>query len=193
MAPRPSGRACTTAARRSACREPDAPREDGTSFQEDGQLACPSLSHDRARLRTTVEVDSTFALRRFSFSLDPGPTHRRGGDLEGRRLRLEVKTPRARSETRDLRGAGPGPQPVAPPGGGRPRRGRRLEVTVFDPRRCATPPCPSWSRGREVVGAAGRPTSGFRVETSFAGVSSTSWITDLGGREGRERHGPVVA
>lgn len=160
------------------------PRDGGYELQEDGQLRMALLgASSSARLRTTVEVDSAFALRRFSFSLDPG-TGPIGvnGSLEGRRLRLEVKTPSGvRSEVRDLE-----EPPVLALN--LPRRlaaegltaGRRLEVTVFDPATLRNAPMSILVKSREVVDSAGRPTPAFRVETSFAGVSATSWITDLG-------------
>jgi hypothetical protein len=160
------------------------PREDGYELQEDGQLRMSLLgATTAARLRTTVEVDSAFDLRRFSFSLDPGTGPITvAGTLEGRRLRLEVKTPAgARSEIRDLSEA-----PVLALNLSRRLAaeglvaGRRLEVTLFDPATLRNAPMSILVRGREMVAAAGRPTPAFRVETSFAGVSSTSWITDLG-------------
>ena len=160
------------------------PREQGYELQEDGQLRMSLLgASTTARVRTTVQVDNAFAVRRFSFSLDPGTGPIAvEGSLEGRRLVLEVKTPAGvRSETRELseppvlalnlsrRLAAEGLVP-----------GRQLEVTVFDPATLRNAPMSVHVKGREVVLAAGRPTPAFRVETSFAGVSSTSWITDLG-------------
>jgi hypothetical protein len=160
------------------------PREQGYELQEDGQLRMSLLgASSAARLRTTVEVDSAFALRRFSFSLDPGT----GpivvdGRLEGRKLSLDVKTSAGvRSETREL-----GEAPVLAMNLSRRLAaeglvpGRRLEVTVFDPATLRNAPMSVLIKAREVVQAADRPTPAFRVETSFAGVSATSWITDLG-------------
>ena len=160
------------------------PADGGYELQEDGQLRMSLLgSSTAARLRTTMQVDTAFALRRFSFSLDPGTGPISvDGTLEGRRLSLEMKTPSGtRSETRDLdeapvltlnlsrRLAAEGLSP-----------GRRLDVTVFDPATLRNAPMSVLVKGREVVQAGGRPMPAFRVETSFGGVSATSWITDLG-------------
>jgi hypothetical protein len=160
------------------------PAADGYELQEDGQLRMALLgASSAARLRTSVQVDKAFGLKRFSFSLDPGTgAIEVNGRLEGRRLILEIKTPSGlRSETRDL---------AEPPvlALNLPRRlaaegltaGRRLEVTVFDPATLRNAPMSVLVKGREVVESAGRPMPAFRVETSFGGVSATSWITDLG-------------
>jgi Transglutaminase-like superfamily len=156
----------------------------GYQLQEDGQLRMSLLgASSAARLRTTVDVDDAFGLQSFAFSLDPGTGPISvAGDLEGRRLKLEVKTASGtRSEVRDL--------PEAPLLAlNLPRRlaaeglsaGKRLEVSVFDPATLRNARMQVQVRGREVVQAAGRPTPAFRVETSFAGIASTSWVTDLG-------------
>ena len=160
------------------------PRDGGYELQEDGQLRMSLLgSSTAARLRTTVDVDAAFVLRRFSFSLDPGTGPIAvDGSLQGRRLELQVKTPAGtRTETRDLAEV-----PVLALNLSRRlaaeglAAGRRHEVMVFDPATLRNSPMSVLVKGREVVQAAGRPTPAFRVETSFGGVSSTSWITDLG-------------
>ena len=47
--------------------------DDGFQLQEDGRLQMLLLGQDTAaRIRTTAHVDSSFTLRRFEFSLDPG-------------------------------------------------------------------------------------------------------------------------
>jgi hypothetical protein len=160
------------------------PIKDGFELQEDGQLRMALLgATSAARIRTTVQTDAAFALRSFSFSLDPGTGPVAvDGALEGHRLRLQLKTPSSlRTETRELAEA-----PVLALN--LPRRlaaegltaGRRLETMVFDPATLRNSPMTVLVKNREVVDSAGRPTPAFRVETSFGGVSTTSWITDLG-------------
>ena len=129
-------------------------------------------------------VDKAFALRSFPFSLDPGtgPIEVEG-TLDGRRLELTVKTPAGtRTETREL--AEPPALSLnllAPAGRGRASRRASTSSSPSSTR----PPCATrrWSidvEAREVVRAAGRPVPAFRVATRFAGITSTSWITDIG-------------
>ena len=124
--------------------------------------------------------------RSFSFSLDPGTGpiadrgHRRGPAARASRSR---PPPATRTESRDLRGpARPQPEPLAPPRRRRASRaGQRLEVSVFDPATLRNAPM-----ALEVGAPRGgvRPRAGpcppSRCETSFAGITSTSWITDVG-------------
>jgi hypothetical protein len=160
------------------------PSPDGYELQEDARLQLNLLGAPTAvRMQSVAHVDSAFALRGFSFSLDPGtgPTAVEGV-LDGLRLKLTVRTPSStRSETRIL--------PEAPALAiSLPRRlaaeglapGRRFEVSVFDPATLHNARMVLEVKAREIVGAAGRPVPAFRVETLFAGVKSTSWLTDLG-------------
>jgi transglutaminase-like putative cysteine protease len=158
--------------------------EGGYEIQEDGQLQMMLLGAGTpARIRTNARVDTAFNLRSFSFSLDPGtgPIEVRGR-LEGARLFLDVKTSRGtRSEVREL------PEPPAlalnlarrlAAAGLVP--GTRLEVPVFDPATLRNAPMAVEVGPREVVRVMRRPTPAFRVTMSLAGVTSTSWVTDVG-------------
>jgi transglutaminase-like putative cysteine protease len=160
------------------------PRDDGFELQEDGRLQMTLMgATSHARISTSARVDRNFALRSFVFSLDPGtgPTEVRG-TLDGRKLSLEVVTPSGRrSETRELaeapaltlnlsrRLAADG---LAP--------GRHFEMNVLDPATLRNAPMEVDVESRELVRAAGRPTPAFKVRTRFAGITSTSWITDTG-------------
>jgi transglutaminase-like putative cysteine protease len=160
------------------------PLDDGFELQEDGELQMSLLGAvSAARLRTSARVDAAFALRSFSFSLDPGsgPIGVEG-KLDGARLTLEIRTPAGvRSEVREL------PQPpllalnlsrrLAVEGLS---AGRRLETLVFDPATLSNQPMQVEVGERELVRAAGWPVPAFRVTTRFSGVTSTSWVTDLG-------------
>jgi transglutaminase-like putative cysteine protease len=160
------------------------PTADGYELQEEGQLQMTLLgATSAARIRTSAQVDRAFSLRSFSFSLDPGtgPIEVQG-TLDGTRLSLTIRTPSgARSETRQL---------TEPPSLtlNLPRRlaaaglsaGQRLTVSAFDPATLRNAPLDLQVQAREVVWAAGRPVPAFRIAMSFAGVTSTSWVTDVG-------------
>jgi transglutaminase superfamily protein len=162
------------------------PEADGYELQEDGQIQMTLLgASTAARIRTSARVDKAFALRSFSFSLDPGT-----GAVEihgtlapgGRRLELTTKTAGGtRTETRDLdeppalslnlsrRLAAEGLKP-----------GAHLTVPVFDPATMRNAAMTIDVEGREIVRAAGRPVPAFRLRMEFAGITSTSWVTDVG-------------
>jgi hypothetical protein len=160
------------------------PQEGGYEVKEDAQLQLNLLGATTpVRLRSVARVDAAFNLRDFRASLDPGtgPTEIRGV-LEGRTLALTVKTPSGeRSERRDL------PEPPALPFSFSRRlaaqgleTGRALRIAVFDPMTLRNAPMVLQVESREVVDVAGRPVPAFRVKTLFAGISGTSWITDVG-------------
>ena len=160
------------------------PLADGYDLQEDGRLQMTLLgASTAARLHTSAIVDREFQLRSFTFSLDPGtgPIAVRG-IVDGKTLRITVQTPSGtRTENRDL---------AEPPAlslnlsrrlaaaGLRP--GLHLEVPVFDPATLRNAPMTVDVGPREVVRAAERPIPAFKVRTSFGGIASTSWITDVG-------------
>jgi transglutaminase-like putative cysteine protease len=160
------------------------PTEDGYEIREDGRLQMVLLgSTASVRLASRVLVDRAFELQRFSFSLDAGtgPTEVLG-TLAGRRLDLTVTTPSGeRRETRDL--AEPPalalnlPRVLAARGL---EAGQRLQVSVFDPATLANAPMTLEVQARELVRVAGRPVPAFRVEGQLAGVTTRSWITDVG-------------
>ncbi len=158
--------------------------DDGYELQEDGRLQMSLLGATSAvNLRTKASVDRDFNLRSFTFSLDPG-TGRIDvqGVLKGKQLHLTVTTPTGtRSEVRELAEA-PSlslnlPRRLAAAGLS---PGMRLTVPVFDPATLRNAPMGVEVQGREVVLLGRRPIPAFRVKTSFAGVTATSWITDTG-------------
>jgi transglutaminase-like putative cysteine protease len=156
----------------------------GYEIREDGQLQMTLLgSTASVRLSSRAIVDRAFNLQAFSFSLDPGtgPTEVRG-TLAGLRLDLAIRTPSGeRRETRDLEE----PPALAL---NLPRRlaawglrpGETLRVSVFDPATLHNAPMDLEVQAREVVRAAGRPVPAFRVEGRLAGITTRSWVTDVG-------------
>lgn len=158
--------------------------DDGFELREDGRLQFSLLGATTAAvLRTSATVDRTFALKTFEFSLDPGtgPMTVRGR-LDGLRLSLNiVSASGTRSETREL--AEP-PALMLSLG----RRlaseglvaGTRREWMVFDPATMKNAAVQLAIGNREVVDAGGRPTPAFRVDMTFASLTTTAWITDTG-------------
>jgi transglutaminase-like putative cysteine protease len=157
---------------------------EGYDLEEDGRLQMSLLgASTAAKLRTIAHVDRTFSLKSFSFSLDPGtgPVEIRG-TLNGKLLGLEVRTPSGvRTESRLLAEA-----PLLSLN--LPRRlaaqglsaGKHLEVMVFDPATLRNATMSLDVKGREVIEIESRPVPTFRVETRFSGVTSTSFVTEVG-------------
>ncbi|MCU1382868.1 MAG: hypothetical protein JWL71_1565 [Acidobacteria bacterium] len=158
---------------------------DGFDLEEDGRLQMSLLgATTAATLRTTAHVDQAFTLRAFEFSLDPGtgPIEVRGR-IDGRRLALDVKTPSGtRSEVREL---------DEPPAlaqnlsrrlaNGSLKTGAKYQWTVFDPATLRNAKVNVEVGRRELVrGAGATPLPAFRVEMEFAGLKTSSWITDTG-------------
>jgi transglutaminase-like putative cysteine protease len=168
------------------------PRDDGFELQEDGRLQMSLLgASSAAALHTAARVDSNFTLRSFDFSLDPGTgaTVVRGRvdpiDGPGGPARLSIAITSAgsiRTETREL--------PEAPVlsqnfarllAGGRLVAGSRQQWTIFDPATLRHAPVMVAVGNREIVRNAGeRSLPAFRVDMEYAGLRTTSWITDTG-------------
>jgi transglutaminase-like putative cysteine protease len=168
------------------------PRDDGFELQEDGRLQMSLLgASSAAALHTAARVDSNFALRSFDFSLDPGTGAIvvRGRvdpiDDAGGRARLSIAITSAgstRTETRELPGV-----PVLSQNFARLLAGRRLvagsrqQWAIFDPATLRNAPVMVAIGNREIVRNAGeRPLPAFRVDMEYAGLRTTSWITDTG-------------
>jgi transglutaminase-like putative cysteine protease len=160
------------------------PRDDGFSLEETGRLQMSLLgATTAATITSTAQVDREFGLRSFEFSLDPGtgPTQIRG-TLTGRRLTLTVTTPSGtRSEERELEEPPALSQSL-------PRRlanagltpGARHRWNLFDPATLRNSPVTITVGAREVVRGGASPLPAFRVEMEFAGLRTTSWVTDTG-------------
>jgi transglutaminase-like putative cysteine protease len=168
------------------------PRDDGFELQEDGRLQMAALgASSAAALHTAARVDSNFGLQSFDFSLDPGTgaVVVRGRvepiDGAGGRARLVIAITSAgstRTETRELAEV-----PVLAQNfsrllaGGRLVAGSRQQWTIFDPATLRNAPVMVAIGSREIVRNAGeRPLPAFRVDMEYAGLRTTSWITDTG-------------
>jgi len=165
--------------------------DDGFELQEDGRLQMLLLGQDTAaKIRTTVRVDEAFVLRDFEFSLDPGtgPMYVRGAvasppaDGGPYRLTLSIDSGgQTRSETRELAEA-----PVTSLNlsrllaSERLEPGMRREWMVLDPATLQSAPVSILVGERSMVVADGTKVPAFRVELSFRGLQTTSWVTDTG-------------
>ena len=178
------------------------PLDDGFELQEDGQLEMTLLgATTAATIRTTARVDEAFALRSFEFSLDPGTgpvevagrVERTGaGEAAGGaaarrsgsawRLVVDLTTGgETRAQTYEL-----DEPPMLALNMGRRlagiglASGTRHEWMVFDPATLRNAPVALDIGAREVVRVGNVPTPAFRVEMEFAGLRTTSWVTDTG-------------
>jgi hypothetical protein len=160
-------------------------KDDGFLLEEDGRLQMMLLgATSAATLHTSAHVDKAFTLHAFEFSLDPGtgPIEVRG-TVDGRRLSLQIKTPTGtRREVRELE---------EPPAlslnisrrlaNGGLVAGAKYQWTVFDPATLRNSKVNVEIGRRELVrGAGATPLPAFRVEMEFAGLKTSSWITDTG-------------
>jgi transglutaminase-like putative cysteine protease len=160
------------------------PTAAGYEIREDGRLQMALLgSTASVRLTSRATVDRAFDLQSFSFTLDPGtgPTEV-AGTLDGRRLELTIRTPSGeRKETRELAERPALSLNLARTLAARGlETGRTLEVSVFDPATLRNAKMTLEVQAREVVRAAGRPVPAFRVEGRLAGITTRTWITDVG-------------
>ncbi len=160
------------------------PASDGFELQEDGRLQMSLLgATTAATIHTTARVDAAFSLRSFEFSLDPGtgPIVVRGR-LEGTRLTVAITSGgRTRTEVRELEEPPMLTQNLArrlANGGLTP--GARHQWTLFDPATLRNAPVVVDIGAREVVRVGEGRVPAFRVDMAFAGLQTTSWVTDTG-------------
>jgi transglutaminase-like putative cysteine protease len=158
--------------------------DSGFELQEDGRLQMTLLgAQNMVTIRTSARVDREFAMRSFDFSLDPGTGGTRvHGDVSGRHLHVSVSTA-AGSRIYDLELAQP---PVLPLTLARRladtglTAGAHYQWTIFDPATLTNAPIVLDVGKRELVSAGRQRVPAFRVETAYAGLRTTSWITDTG-------------
>lgn len=164
---------------------------DGFELQEDGRLQMTLLgAASAATMRTTARVDAAFALKSFEFSLDPGtgPIQVRGTinappasgtpysatvaiTAAGATRTDHLTLPEAPSMSLNL-------SRVLANGGLVP--GDRHHMTIFDPATLTNAPVDLVVGRREVVRAGDTNVPAFRVDMSYQGLQTTSWVTDTG-------------
>jgi len=173
---------------------------DGFDVQEDARMQMSLLgATTAASIRTSAQLDRDFAVKAFDFSLDPGtgPVQVMG-TVTGRHVSLTIKTASGtQHEERDL-------DDVPVLSLNLPRRlaavglkpGTEQQFLIFDPATLRNEPVTIQIgkreivnvfapgsvriRGREYLSEVRRPTPAFRVEMTFAGLKTSSWITDTG-------------
>ena len=162
------------------------PSGDGFEVQEDGRLQMSLLGATTfTRVRTTARLDKDFRLEAFDFLLDPGTGPLEiTGTLSGLVLALEIKTDAGvRTERITL---------TEPPVIGA-TIGRRLAAAglksgvthqwmVLDPATLQNAPLIARVGERRLVESATRrrDVPAFEVAIEFAGLRTTSWVTDTG-------------
>jgi transglutaminase-like putative cysteine protease len=166
------------------------PTDYGFELQEDGRLQMLLLGQDTAaRIRTTARVDTSFTLRSFDFSLDPGTGPVTvSGTVDGPsqtttwRLNLAITSGGVtRTESRELLEA-----PVVSQNLSRLLANKRLvpgadhEWTVLDPATLQSAKVHIHVGDRGVVRANDTIVPAFRVGMDFNGLQTTSWVTDTG-------------
>ncbi len=164
--------------------------DEGFELQEDGRLQMLLLGQDTAaRIHTTARVDTSFTLRSFEFSLDPGtgPIEVKGtvdGPSSSGMWRLNlaiVSGGVTRTETRDLPEA-----PVVSQNLSRLLANKRLvpgtshEWTVLDPATLQSAKVSIRVGDRAIVRANDTIVPAFKVDMDFRGLQTTSWVTDTG-------------
>jgi len=176
------------------------PRDDGFDVEEDARLQMSLLGATTpATVKTTATLDQNFSLQTFTFSLDPGTGPVQvSGRVAGTHVSVTIKTASGtQSIERDLQ---------APPvlSLNLPRRlaaegfkpGTRKQIFVFDPATLRNEAATIEVGKREIVRLESplpvRAGSGqfaripstsipaFRLDMTFAGIKTTSWVTDTG-------------
>jgi transglutaminase-like putative cysteine protease len=164
----------------------------GFELQEDGRLQMTLLgSTSAAAIHTSARVDAAFVLRSFDFSLDPGTgailikgtiEAPPSGSTAPHRLTIEITSAGStRTEQRELPEApvlGLNLTRILANGGLTP--GARHRWMVLDPATLRNAPMNVQVGSREVVRLAETSVPAFRVEMEFAGLRTTSWVTDTG-------------
>ena len=160
------------------------PAGEGFELQEDGRLQMSLLgARNVVSIRTRARVDKDFAVQSFDFSLDPGTGGTTvSGTVDGRTLHLVVSTASGTHEedrvladtpvlslnlARRLADAGLRP-------------GARYTWSIFDPATLGNSPITVDVGARELVPVNRRRLPAFRVDADYAGLKTTSWITDTG-------------
>jgi len=164
---------------------------DGFELQQDGRLQMLLLGQDTAAtIKTSARVDTSFMLRDFDFSLDPGtgPIVVKGALASppqgGGSYRLTLAITSAghtRTETRDLPDA-----PVMSLNLSRILASRRLvpgtqyQWNVLDPATLQSAAMTIRVGDRSVVRSGDTRVPAFRIDSEFRGLKTTSWVTDTG-------------
>src|SRR5687767_3636196 len=166
--------------------------DDGFELQEDGRLQMTLLgSTSAAALHTTARVSELFVLRSFEFSLDPGTgavqikgavTSPPAGTPGPHRLAVTITSVSGtRTEERQLEEApvlSLNMSRILASGGLTP--GAKHRFMVLDPATLRNAPMNIVVGRRQIIRVGDTVVPAFQVEMEFAGLQTTSWITDTG-------------
>ena len=159
----------------------------GFELREDGRLQMLLFGQDSAAtLHTSAQVNERFALQSFEFSLDPGTgAIKVAGAVEGTGpyvLNIAITSAGGtRTERRELAEA-----PVMALNLSRVLASRGItpgasyQWTIFDPATLRNASVDVKVGRREVVRLANATVPAFRVDMTFQGLQTTSWVTDTG-------------
>jgi transglutaminase-like putative cysteine protease len=177
------------------------PSGDGFEVREDARLQMALFGETTpATVRTVAQLDANFGLRAFDFSLDPGTGPVQvAGRVAGKHVSLTITTPGGGTQTeeRDLDDV-PAlslnlPRRMAAAGF---KPGTEQHFLVFDPATLRNEPVTVAVGKREIVTLSSslpvrvgarqifRPTRtsipAFKLDMTFVGLHTTSWVTDTG-------------
>lgn len=161
-------------------------RPGGFKLLEDGQLMITLMGAPIAsKLHTEVNVNPEYFLEDFAFSLDPGtgPILIQGKLDPPTGLTVRITSPGGTEKTRTIDLKEP---PVLALN--LPKRllalglneGARHQVQIFDPATLTNGMAEVEVGRREVVRVLDKPVPAFRIDMTYAGVHTTSWITEVG-------------
>ena len=160
-------------------------RTGGFKLQEDGQMLLTLMGATTAsKLHTEVNVDPQYVLQDFTFSLDPGtgPIGIRGVLEAPKRLAVKITSASGeKSRTFELKDP-----PVLSLN--LPKRllamglteGARHQIQIFDPATLTNGLAVIEIGKREVIRILDKPVPAFKMTMAYAGITATSWITEVG-------------
>jgi hypothetical protein len=160
------------------------PTDAGFDLEESGRLQMALLgATTAATIRTTAHVDRDFAPPRVRVL----PRSRHRPDRGARPDQRAASVPRRQDRERDPhrraradRAAGAVAEHVRAAGQRRPGAWRPPSWSIFDPATLRNSPVTLDVGRRELVRGGATPIPAFKVEMAFAGLRTTSWITDTG-------------
>ena len=161
-------------------------RPGGFKLQEDGEMRLTLMGATTAsRLHTEVNVDPQYQLQDFAFSLDPGtgPIMIKGVLETPTRLAVKIASPTGAERSRTFELKEP---PVLALN--LPKRllamglteGSRHQIQIFDPATLTNGLATLDIGAREVVRILDKPVPAFRLNMTYSGITTTSWVTEVG-------------
>jgi hypothetical protein len=169
-------------------RERLTPLENGYRAEQTGDLTLTVLGRERRmKMEGSAETGSSGELREFSFRLSTSSRQSPFettvlGKIEGDELELTIRSPRSeRTERRPLEAPIVLPlnlyYSLAARGW---TTGESYRVRLFDPMTLSEGEATIDVKEREVVRWGGREEEAHRLETTFAGLTTTAWVNESG-------------